>query len=276
MLLSLLAMQLLASTVCSSPTTYQRPFGVEQSTGDRVNVSLYVMSRCPDARLCENVFESVIQQDGILDKINLNIGYIGTPNKSESLGVSCKHGSLECIGNAHQLCLLNSDTVSIKKAYDIIQCQNYPSSFPKEIGTLQSIKECVRAERLDWYESGIGHCIEGKTKEENRRWDEMEMDFSFSRGPVVDDDDDDESTPKLGKRAKRLLLENIKQVYDKGIKTSCTIDIDSTIISHQGRRRCIVDGGVWKGCDDGHTPQDFVRVIEDEYENLKSQHNGNR
>nr|XP_019015144.1 uncharacterized protein I206_01232 [Kwoniella pini CBS 10737]OCF53925.1 hypothetical protein I206_01232 [Kwoniella pini CBS 10737] len=191
------------------------------------------MSRCPDARICENVFESVIQKEGILDKIDLSIGYIGTPNKTEPLGVTCKHGQIECIGNSHQLCLYKH--LPIDKAYAIIQCQNYPSSFPKEIGTIESIKKCVNTVGIDWIKSGIGKCIQIK---------------------------------KLGKEAKILLKENVQKVYEKGIKTSCTIDIDSTIEKY-GKRRCIVDGGVWKGCDDGHTPQDFIRVIEEEYKNLQ-------
>ncbi|WWC66195.1 uncharacterized protein I206_100096 [Kwoniella pini CBS 10737] len=249
---SLFALILLAGLAASSTLPAQQSFNVELSV-PKVNVSLYVMSRCPDARICENVFESVIQKEGILDKIDLSIGYIGTPNKTEPLGVTCKHGQIECIGNSHQLCLYKH--LPIDKAYAIIQCQNYPSSFPKEIGTIESIKKCVNTVGIDWIKSGIGKCIQSEN-------------FNQTSKSIINLKTKDEEVKKLGKEAKILLKENVQKVYEKGIKTSCTIDIDSTIEKY-GKRRCIVDGGVWKGCDDGHTPQDFIRVIEEEYKNLQ-------
>ncbi|WWC86469.1 uncharacterized protein L201_001346 [Kwoniella dendrophila CBS 6074] len=247
----------LAGLVASLPSQiHQQPFGLmDEHQSSKVNVSLYVMSRCPDARLCEDVFDSVINKEGILDKIDLNIGYIGTPKKSEVLGVTCKHGLEECIGNAQQLCLLNH--LPIDKSYSIIQCQNYPSSFPRDIGNLDSLKKCVdTVGGVDWEKSGLAKCIEGK-----------------SHSTTITNNDDKEDKEKikhLGKEAKKLLKKNINQTYEKEIKTSCTIDIDSTISGKQGRRRCIVDGGIWKGCDDGHTAQDFIRVIEEEHKNLQS------
>ncbi|WVF70275.1 hypothetical protein IAT40_005064 [Kwoniella sp. CBS 6097] len=234
---------------------------------DRVNVSLYVMSRCPDARLCESVFQQVLKTDGILDKINFDVGYIGTLNKSEPLGVTCKHGPLECLGNAHQLCLFNHLPVS--KFSAVLDCQNYPSSFPGNIGTIESVKGCVDTVGVDWVNSGVGACIEGKTKTKSHTEGLPFVEETFDGETNTDEHQQshEEKEPKLGEEAQQLLKESIRSTNEKGISTSCTIDIASTIVKG-GQRRCVVDSGVWRGCDDGHTAQDFVRVIEAEYKNL--------
>ncbi|WWC58803.1 uncharacterized protein I303_101347 [Kwoniella dejecticola CBS 10117] len=259
---SVLTLPFLAGLATSLPSPAQQPFSLESDlAGERVNVSLYVMSRCPDARLCENVFQSVIQQEGILDKIDLNVGYIGTPNKTEPLGVTCKHGQIECIGNAHQICLY--EHLPVDKAYAVVQCQNYPSTFPKEIGSVESIQKCVKTVGIDWVNSGVGKCIQGKNFNQTLETPQKH------KGKDKPEGGGDDEVKLLGKEATQLLKRNIKEVYDKGITTSCTIDIDSTV-NKAGKRRCVVDGGVWKGCDDGHTAQDFIRVIEEEYKNLQS------
>ncbi|WVQ97627.1 hypothetical protein IAU59_004741 [Kwoniella sp. CBS 9459] len=273
-----LGIPLLASTfgmISAAPS--QQPFGLgrsEVATGlgdvvsyDRVNVSLYVMSRCPDARLCESVFQQVLSTDGIQDKINFDVGYIGTLNKSEPLGVTCKHGPLECLGNAHQLCLFNH--LPLSKFSAVVDCQNYPSSFPGKIGTIESVKGCVDTVGADWVESGVAACIEGKGRSKGKGKTAMlqgEEDQRSAGEAIAMKKDKD---PKLGKEARQLLRDNIRATNEKGVTTSCTIDIASTIVKG-GQRRCVVDGGVWRGCDDGHTPQDFIRVIEAEYKNLQA------
>lgn len=72
----------------------------------------------------------------------------------------------------------------------------------------------------------------------------------------------------VGKDGRKFLLENIGETEKTGVTTSCTIEIGSTLVS-EGKRTCVVDGGIWKGCDDGHTAADFVRVIDAEWKNLK-------
>ncbi|WWC99897.1 hypothetical protein V866_006806 [Kwoniella sp. B9012] len=246
---SFFVLPFLAGLAASFPLHEQQPFSLQEQPGHKVNVSLYVMSRCPDARLCENVFQGVIQKEGILDKINLEVGYIGTPNTTAPLGVTCKHGLIECIGNAQQLCLY--EHLSIDKAYAVVQCQNYPSDFPKSIGYEESIRKCIKTVGVDWDQSGVGKCIDRKIKSKE------------------DEDDVEVELKKLGKQARKLLIENVQETYDRNISTSCTIDIASTVRS-EGNRRCVVDNGIWRGCDDGHTAQDFIRVIEEEYKNLQS------
>ncbi|WVQ82718.1 hypothetical protein IAT38_004850 [Cryptococcus sp. DSM 104549] len=241
-----------ASLVAAAPPP-QIPFGNEHSVGKaddggRVNISLSVMSRCPDARLCENVFGDVLRTDSILDKVSLSMHYIGTTNSSAPLGVTCKHGPAECLGNAHQLCWY--EHLSLKQFVAAVECQNFPSSFPEDIGTVEFAKQCTETVGADWWESGVGECVEGK-KKHGEEEEEVKGEY------------------RVGKEGKKLLQENVKETEKTGITTSCTIQIDSTLVG-SGQRTCVVDGGVWRGCDDGHTAPDFVRVIEAEWKNLKS------
>ncbi|KAG9126032.1 hypothetical protein FRC07_005150 [Ceratobasidium sp. 392] len=65
-----------------------------------------------------------------------------------------------------------------------------------------------------------------------------------------------------GDEGKRLLRESVEYSKREGIRTSCTMIIN-------GRVRCIRDS-TWKECDGGHTPADFVRRINSEYDKLNS------
>ena len=214
------------------------------------------------------MFEDVFATRGIPAKVSLQMGYIGTLNSSDPLGVTCKHGTLECLGNAHQLCLHKH--LSLEDFYANVACQNY-QSLPGEIGHVEYTKQCAKASSVDWEESGVGRCIEHEQKH------------------------------GLGKEARGLLRDNVRDTAERNVSMSCTIVIASTMV-RGGERRCVVDGGVWTGCDvslisfrcgdarriikrswtilavrkglltmqDGHTASDFVRVIEAEYENLRS------
>lgn len=42
----------------------------------KVPVQLGVMSKCPDALLCESVFDEVVRQHGVWDKVDLELVYI--------------------------------------------------------------------------------------------------------------------------------------------------------------------------------------------------------
>ncbi|KAK8866115.1 hypothetical protein IAR55_001266 [Kwoniella newhampshirensis] len=225
----------------------------------KVNVSLYVMSRCRDARLCEDLFEDVFKTDDILQKVNLNMNYIGSINKAEPLGVSCKHGPLECLGNAHQLCAYHH--LPLDQFWAFVQCQNFPSSYPKDIGDPSFDRQCIETIGEQWWESGVGECIEGKLQHNDT------ASSSFNG-----DGDREEESVGLGKEGRRLLRKNIRHTEGSGVTKSCTIEIESTLVS-AGKRTCEVDAGVWRGCDDGHTAADLARVIEAEWQNLKSKEN---
>lgn len=135
-------------------------------------------------------------------------------NTSESLGYTCKHGELECIGNSHQLCLHKH--LSLSDFYTNLACQN---NFYDDIGKISLTKQCAELSKTKWLESGVGECVEGKESE-------------------------------------RLFKRNVEKTIADEVGTSCTINIDSTIV-YGGARRCVVDGGVWRGCN---VSQDMTKL----------------
>jgi hypothetical protein len=90
---------------------------------------------------------------------------------------------------------------------------NYQSPFPGDIGQISLAKRCTKAVGVDWEESGVGKCIEGK---EGKR-------------------------EGLAKEGYELLKDNVEVTQATNITTSCTIRING--------RGCKVDDGVWTGCD---------------------------
>lgn len=185
----------------------------------RVDVTLYVMSRCPDA-----VSRCLKKSDGSANvraysPMSLQVwgakstslwatslrefsmsNTDGRRNDSEPLGYSCKHGELECAGNAHQLCL--QKYLSTPVFYANLLCQNRDYV---DVGKLSLTKQCAG---VDW--NRIGKCIQEESQQ--------------------------------------LLKENVKHTAKNNVQTSCTIDIHSTLVDG-GLRRCVVDGGIWRGCN---------------------------
>ncbi|ORY29337.1 hypothetical protein BCR39DRAFT_532403 [Naematelia encephala] len=203
----------LASFLPQFPITTSDP---DPGEAPKVNVTLYVMSRCPDARRCEAVFEDVLQTEGIVDKVNLNMQYIAKLNHSDPFGMTCKHGPLECLGNGHELCLASH--LNLTSFYATLSCFNFHSPWPGDIGQVEFARQCLETIGEDWETSGVGRCIERKSKN------------------------------GLGKEARKLLFENVRETNERGVEKSCTIEIQSTLV--RGRKRtCLVDDGVWTGCD---------------------------
>ena len=64
-----------ASLVAASPAAWseQTPLVVDDDV--KVPVTLGVMSRCPDALICEATFDKVVPQ--VEDKIDLSLSFIG-------------------------------------------------------------------------------------------------------------------------------------------------------------------------------------------------------
>lgn len=67
---------------------------ITTTTKQRVELTLGVMSRCPDAVFAEAAFDRVIPR--VLDEIALRFTYIGDEDEEEETGVRCKHGPQEC------------------------------------------------------------------------------------------------------------------------------------------------------------------------------------
>ncbi|UZJ56774.1 hypothetical protein CBS101457_006094 [Exobasidium rhododendri] len=199
----------------------------------RVDVSIGVMSLCPDALYFENAFSRTIEQ--VNKKINLSLHYIATQNKSAPYGASCKHGDEECQGDIQQLCVI--DALKGSKAgkrydlspsdaqrlwWDFVQCENSFGGL-KRIGQESLVKQCLGAIGgvLHWEEDGIQECCEGP-------------------------------------RGKQLLIESLEEVEKRKISNSATLQIEGETI-------CVRDNAQWKQCSNGHDTSDWVKQIEEAY-----------
>lgn len=110
-----------------------------------------------------------------------------------------------------------------------LQCLNY-DKFPGDIGKVALSRRCVETNKLDWWESGVGRCIQGRKAHQ-------------------DDGKKAAKREKLGREARRLMLANVARTEKRGVIRSCTMEIATTL--KKDRRVCVVDEGVWKGCDVG-------------------------
>ncbi|TCD70822.1 hypothetical protein EIP91_001512 [Steccherinum ochraceum] len=131
----------------------QTPFRAPIEGEVKVPIVLGVMSQCPDAILCESVFDSVVEEVG--DKIDLTLTFIGQANSSEpEFGITCKHGPGECAGNVHELCAIKYEPFS--KWWNFVQCENKLSR--PEIGTPEAAFDCAATAGIDWTGGQVGVC----------------------------------------------------------------------------------------------------------------------
>ncbi|KAJ7283661.1 hypothetical protein C8J57DRAFT_1432707 [Mycena rebaudengoi] len=128
----------------------------------RVPVELGVMSRCPDALLCEALFDKVLKKVG--EKVDLRLVYVAELNSTDSeFGITCLHGPGECAGNVQQLCAAKYSS----QWWNFIQCQNSEGRF--QVGVPDVVLRCAKAVGIDWETSAVGRCagldVSGKTTE---------------------------------------------------------------------------------------------------------------
>ncbi|KAF5388307.1 hypothetical protein D9615_000404 [Tricholomella constricta] len=135
-------------------TNYWRP-----DDDVKVPVQLGVMSRCPDALLCENVFNEVLRK--VSNKIQLSLVYVAKPadivrldSSEPDFGVKCMHGPEECAGNVQQLCVAKHEPSSVW--WEFVQCQNYEGRY--KIGNPDLTLKCANAVGMDWENSKSGRC----------------------------------------------------------------------------------------------------------------------
>jgi len=192
----------------------------------KVPIQLGVMSRCPDALLCEAVFDQVLNK--VRPKVDMSLVFIAKRNNSDpDWGVTCMHGPEECAGNVQELCA--AKYAPIEQWWEFVQCQNFQGR--DKIGLPDVALKCARSAGIDWEQSGVGKCagMDGSGK---------------------------------GKEGVKLLRDSIKSAKELEITASCTVMIS-------GEEVCIHDG-VWRDCEGGHTVNDFVRQIDNEYDRLNS------
>lgn len=165
----------------------------------RVPVTLGVMSRCPDALLCETLFDKVIPK--VAGKIDLSLTYIARLDSSDpEFGVTCRHGRDECAGNVQQLCA--AKYTPTKTWWEFVTCQNYEGK--DRIGSPDVAFKCARTAKIDWSDSEVGRCAG--------------LDGSGT-----------------GEEGVQLLQESIKETDALGIIKSCTIVINGEkVCVHDG------------------------------------------
>ncbi|KAI9467074.1 hypothetical protein BJY52DRAFT_1111560 [Lactarius psammicola] len=119
----------------------------------RVPVTLGVMSRCPDALLCETLFDKVIPK--VAEKIDLSLTFVARLDPSDQeFGVTCRHGRDECAGNVQQLCAAKH--TPLKTWWEFVTCQNYEGK--DRIGSPDVALKCARTAKIDWNDSEVGRC----------------------------------------------------------------------------------------------------------------------
>ncbi|KAG5724357.1 hypothetical protein E4T56_gene16049 [Termitomyces sp. T112] len=191
----------------------------------KVPIQLGVMSRCPDALLCENVFDDVLPK--VSNKVDISMFYVAKLDPQEEVfGVRCKHGPEECVGNIQQLCVAKYEPAVW---WEFVQCQNYEGR--DKIGNPDLALKCASTVGIDWEKSRAGTCAG--------------LDGSGTESEGI-----------------TLLKDSVKLAQNLGIEKSCTILIN-------GNKVCTHDG-TWKGCENGHSVNDFVRQINEAYDRLNS------
>ncbi|KAJ7180075.1 hypothetical protein C8R43DRAFT_971527 [Mycena crocata] len=141
-----------AAVVSHQQVLYQDSTQVTlQANAVRVPTALGVMSRCPDALLCETVFDQVLKKVG--DRMDLSLIYVAELNSTEpDFGITCLHGPGECAGNVQQLCAAKYSS----KWWEFVRCQNYQGR--AQVGVPAVALKCAKTAGIDWEESGVGNC----------------------------------------------------------------------------------------------------------------------
>ncbi|CAK9072924.1 unnamed protein product [Durusdinium trenchii] len=82
-----------------------------------VTVDFFVMSKCPDAKLCEETFLPVLKD--LASLVSVNFTYLGT---IAATGSQCMHGPSECEGDMQRLCV--QEAASTEKLLRFAMCQD--------------------------------------------------------------------------------------------------------------------------------------------------------
>jgi len=120
-----------------------------------IPIVLGVMSKCPDAQICEDVFDKVLAE--VSDKVDVLVAYMGEIDPSSRYGVRCRHGESECRGNIHQLCYRNRFP-QLHDWWGFIQCENYAGL--SRIGEEALARSCAKVNLHDW-DKDVKDCANG-------------------------------------------------------------------------------------------------------------------
>jgi len=202
--------------------------------GANVNISLFVMSKCPDAAHCETAFlPEVLRRVGSI--VDLQVDYIAAPEASAPSGFSCMHGESECEGDAAQLCVqryfpagLNIDSLGSLSWTAFLRCvDDFNSSSTSKIP--ENTAPCLTS-------LGVDAATVKKIE-------------ACAAGP--------EGRELMRESVERTLHACPKQ--KSGRCTSCTMLLN-------GEVACIADGGVWPVCPVGTTADAWTAAVCKAYE----------
>ncbi|KAF9130677.1 hypothetical protein BG015_003969, partial [Linnemannia schmuckeri] len=154
--------------------------------------------------------------------------------------VNCKHGPLECAGNTQQLCF-REFFPDYKIWVPFVTTMN--SWQPRRIG------EPVYARKVAERVLGLR---QRQRQRQVRRFQSLEEEKQKEQEALLEKVDE----CSKGQRGFELLVKSVQNTLDQGVGTSCTVFIDN-------KKRCVVDGGVWRECPGGSTVNDFVRSIKE-------------
>ncbi|GAA6064488.1 hypothetical protein JCM10212_002608 [Sporobolomyces blumeae] len=255
----------LVPVALSSPVQFpflssSRPAVSASTSSNLVPLSLGVMSKCPDAAICEALIDRVLDshtaatgRQVVGDLVDLELLYIARSNASSSEstydGLVCLHGPSECTANVQQLCAAHywSSTSSYasldelddgegtdradkpkgdwKDWWNFVQCMNYGKR--DKIGDVSTAKQCAKVVGREW----------------TRELEECSSDSRSSLGT-------------------KLFHESVDKVRKLKVEKSCSILLND-------RKICVHDG-VWKECENGHEVGDIVSQIKAEYKRINN------
>jgi len=122
------------------------------SQAQKVRLDFFVMSKCPDAFVCETTYKNVISQVGSI--VDLHVNYIASIDSSTETGFDCMHGQSECWGDIQQLCAYNLYP-SNYTWWNFIQCQDQTqSNIPNNAAS------CAQTVGIDM--KNLTECYQGK------------------------------------------------------------------------------------------------------------------
>ncbi|KIJ46514.1 hypothetical protein M422DRAFT_29329 [Sphaerobolus stellatus SS14] len=206
----------------------------------RVPITLGVMSRCPDALLCESVLNNVFEKTW--DIIDVNLTFIAKIDPSEpAFGVTCLHGEGECRGNIHELCAMTLAHTQ-PDWWEFVQCLNFEGT--EHVGEVDLSRKCAEVTGILWADA-----VEEVEGEGELEW-WVNVKTRVGMRTCIEDRN----------QGLELLKRSAKETAGLGVTTSCSILIT-------GKIRCIHDSD-WKQCETGHEEEDFLKFIQDEYTRL--------
>ncbi|KAG8865422.1 hypothetical protein FRB96_000313 [Tulasnella sp. 330] len=168
---SLISLAVSSSALVASGPTYMNTSTPDPSTyaavSDKGNVkvpiTLGVMSRCPDALFCEEVFDSVLDEVGF-DKVDVTLSFIARFDGFEpKYGIKCMHGVQECDGNVQELCTSKhrGGSKAVAEWWPWLQCFN--AGGLGNVGNVGRARECAEMSGFDWDDgsNSIAECAKG-------------------------------------------------------------------------------------------------------------------